>query len=395
MIMMGLWFTGEAPFHTVYLHGLVRDKNGEKMSKTKGNVVDPLIMMEQFGTDALRYTLITGSTPGNAQNISEERIEYSRNFGNKLWQMSRFVLSNLGDSQTFSLPEPGSLDIPSRWIMSRLSTLIASVQRLFDTFQYGEAGRQIKDFLWEEFADWYLEISKNTLYGQDETAKQRVREVLLHVIDTSLRLLHPFIPFITEEIWQYLPGERSPLILASWPTSDARFADAEAEASMALLRDLVVQIRNVRNEYKVDPGRRIQAVADGGSHADLLAQYADVFARLCNVERIEPMNGSGASALSSQAATVVSGDATLYLPLAGMIDVEAECKRLSADLDDVNAQINKTESTLGNENFVKRAKPEIVERERAKLKDLFGKRSAVEEQLRRLECQGQAQTVKP
>src|SRR5262249_11779204 len=147
------------------------------------NVIDPLITMDQFGTDSLRYTLITGGTPGNDQNISEERIEYSRNFGNKLWQMSRFVLSNLGDSTTFATPDPKNLDVPSRWILSRLGGLVASVQRLFDTYLYGEAGRQVKDFLWDEFADWYVEISKSTLYGQDEAAKQRVREVLVHVID--------------------------------------------------------------------------------------------------------------------------------------------------------------------------------------------------------------------
>ncbi len=265
--------------------------------------------------------------------------------------------------------------------MSRLSTLIASVQRLFDTYQYGEAGRQIKDFLWEEFADWYVEISKNTLYGEDEAAKQRVRDVLLHVIDTCLRLLHPFMPYMTEEIWQHLPGERTPLILAAWPTSDDRFNNAAAEDAMRLLQELVIQVRNVRNEYEVDPGRRIQAIADGGSHAALIEQYAYVFARQCNVERIDLLNGSGAP---DQSAAVVSGDVTLYLPLAGMIDLDAERKRLSEELEKIKAQITKNENMLANESFVSRAKPEVVEGVRTSLTELSQKRSAVEDRLKLL-----------
>src|SRR5260221_6989191 len=187
MIMMGLWFTDDIPFHTVYLHGLVRDENGEKMSKTKGKVLDPLILMDKYGTDALRYTLITGSTPGNDMNLSESKIEYSRNFGNKLWQMSRFVISNLSEDYTWMSPNPSKLslyDMPSRWIMSCLHGVIASVQRLMDSYQYGEAGRQVRDFLWDEFADWYVEISVTGLYGEDEQAKNRTLHVLVLVIQT-------------------------------------------------------------------------------------------------------------------------------------------------------------------------------------------------------------------
>jgi valyl-tRNA synthetase len=384
MIMMGLWFTDEIPFHTVYLHGLVRDKNGDKMSKTKGNVIDPLIMLDKFGADALRYTLITGGTPGNDQNISEERIEYSRNFGNKLWQMSRFVLSNLGDQHSFVGPTLEGLDVPDRWILSRLSGLVANVQRLFDTHQYGEAGRQIRDFLWDEFADWYVEISKNALYGQNEAAKQRTREVLLHVISSSLRLLHPFMPFMTEEIWHHLPGIRTALIVSSWPVSEPQFIDAQAEADMDLLRDLVVKIRNVRAEYSVDPGKRIQAIADAGSHTALIEQYGDVFSRLCNVERVDLLTPG--SAAPEQSSTVISGDVTVYLPLAGMVDLAAECDRIKKELDNVKAQIAKTEGMLNNEGFVSRAKPEVVERERAKLADLSSRRATMEERLGALVC---------
>lgn len=377
MVMMGLWFTGKIPFDTVYLHGLVLDKNGEKMSKTKGNVINPLSVMEKYSTDALRYTLLTGSTPGNSMNLDDSKIEYSRNFGNKLWQMSKFTMSNLGDAQKFDMPQPDKADIPGRWILSRLSGLVASVQRLFDTYQYGEAGRQVRDFLWDEFADWYVEISKNALYGQDEAAKQRVRETLIHVIDTCLRLLHPYMPFITEEIWRYLPGEGKPLILASWPVSDQQWIDAEAEAAMELMRDLVIKIRAVRLEYNVDPGKRIQVIAAGGSAATI-DQHADIFSRLCNVAQITLLEGS---TTPEQSAVIISGDVTLFLPLAEMIDLAAERERLYKELETVRTQIEKSEKMLGNESFISRAKPDIVQRERDKLTDLSRTRSAVEERL--------------
>jgi valyl-tRNA synthetase len=381
MIMMGLWFTDDIPFHTVYLHGLVRDKNGEKMSKTKGNVIDPLVTIDEVGADTLRYTLLTGGTPGNDQNLDPEKIIYNRNFGNKLWQMSRFVITNLGDDHFLRAPDPASLDLPSRWILSRLSALVSSVQRLFDTYQYGEAGRQIKDFLWDEFADWYVEISKNALYGKDDAAKRRTREVLVHVIQTSLRLLHPFMPFITEDIWRYLPGDRTSLIITPWPTVEERYIDPKAEAEMDLLRDLVVKVRNLRAEYSVDASRRIPVIAGGGAQATLIERHADIFSRLANVEKVTLLNGNGAP---EQSAAVVSGDVTLYLPLAGMIDLAVESDRLSKELENIKAQITKTEGMLANESFVSRAKPEVVERERTKLKDLTQTRGVVEERLRAL-----------
>ncbi|MCE7946115.1 MAG: valine--tRNA ligase [Chloroflexi bacterium CFX4] len=380
MIMMGLWFTDQAPFHTVYLHGLVRDEHGEKMSKTKGNVIDPREAMQKYSTDALRFTLLTGGTPGNDMNLGERQIEYGRNFGNKLWQIARFVLTNLGEGYAVqALPAPDALDVPSRWILSRLNKLIASVQRLFDVHLYGEAGRQIRDFLWDEFADWYVEISKNALYGADATAKAQTRAVLLHVLDSLLRLLHPYMPFITEEIWSYLPDKSAdqPLIMAQWCVAEARYYDDSAEAMMDVLRDLIVKIRNVRAEYKVDPAKRLTVLADGGSFGAGLAAHGEMFSRLCNVERLEALNGNP----PDQAAAVVSGEVTLYLPLAGMVDLNAERERLSKELASLAAQIEKTEKMLANEQFVSRAKPEVVAKERAKLAELHQAHSALQERL--------------
>jgi valyl-tRNA synthetase len=379
MIMSGLWFTGKIPFHTVYLHGLVRDENGEKMSKTKGNVIDPLIMMGKYSTDALRYVLLTGGTPGNDMNLGERQIEYGRNFGNKLWQVVRFVLSNL-DGEAPALPATPDLDVPSRWIVSRANKLIANVTRLFEAYQYGEAGRQIRDFLWDEFADWYVEISKNALYGDDAAAKSRVRGVLLYGLDVILRLLHPYMPFITEEIWGYLPARTSPLIMAKWPEPTPARIDDGAESQMDTLRDLIVKIRDVRATYKVEPAKRIAVVADAGDSAGLLTGHAEVFARLCNVERIDLLAG----AAPDQAAAVVSGEVTVYLPMAGMVDLSAERERLTKELEALTKQIQKTEGMLANEQFVSRAKPEVVEKERAKLADLRETQAAIEDRLKGL-----------
>jgi valyl-tRNA synthetase len=377
MIMMGLWFTDDIPFSTVYLHGLVRDEHGRKMSKSYGNVIDPLETVEQYGTDALRFTLLTGSAPGSDLNLAESRIEYSRNFGNKVWQMSRFLWSNLDGYTPRSEPDTRYLTLPDHWILSRLSGLVSNVQRLFDTYQYGEAGRQILEFLWGEFADWYVEISKSALYSGEADTRQRALDVLAYVLNASLRLLHPYIPYITEEIWSYL--FEGALIVAAWPEANPAHPDASAETDFAILMDLVRGIRNARAEYKVEPGHKISAVIDPGTHRDLIAQHTDIFARLCNVENIHLL-GDGTAA-PEHAATIVSADVTAYLPLADMIDLDAERARLRRELDNLEQQINRAEGLLANENFTAKAKPDVVQRERDKLAALTASRQAVEERL--------------
>ncbi len=382
MIMMGLWFTGKEPFHTVYLHGLVRDEQGRKMSKTTGNVIDPIQNIEEYGADALRFTLLTGSTPGNDMNLSEERIRANRNFGNKIWQMARFVTSNLEGEGPTGPPAREGLGLPERWILSRLHSLIQNVQRLFDTYQYGEAGRQLYDFLWSEYADWYIEISKETLYGEDEAAKSRVRHVLVYVLETCLRLLHPFMPYVTEEIWQHLPHEGPALIIARWPETDPAFHDPEAEDNMAVLIELIRGIRNVRAEYEVDPARHIKALTNGGSYRALIADHAALFTRLSRVEDILFL--AGGEQAPAKAATVVVGDATIYLPLAGMVDLEAEQKRLSKELDNLVNQLERSTRLLSDPSFVNKAKPEVVAREREKLADLETRQDAIRKRLEAL-----------
>ncbi len=373
MIMMGLWFTDEVPFHTVYLHGLVRDKQGHKFSKVKGNVIDPLELVDQYGADPLRFTLITGSTPGNDVNLDTTRVERNWRFVNKIWQMTNFVTSNLeGDSTAggleLGLPPHDTLDLPARWIVSRLTKLIDSLQRLFESYQYGEAGRQIDDFLWGEFADWYIEISKHALYQGDDDAKINTRRVLVSVLDQSLRLLHPFMPFVTEDLWSFIPHEGEALILAPYPEADANYLDDEAESDMLLLIDIVRGIRNVRDEYNVEPSRKITALVAPGSHKGLFKTHDYLFARLCNVAEISLLPAG--SAAPPKAASVTMGDVTVYLPLTDFVDSQAECERLNREKDKLQEQIDRTEGMLSNEQFVSRARPDVVERERERLATL-------------------------
>ncbi|MEL6308352.1 MAG: valine--tRNA ligase, partial [Chloroflexota bacterium] len=322
MIMMGLWFTDKPPFHTVYLHGLVRDKEGKKFSKTIGNVIDPLDLTAEYGTDPLRFTLITSGTPGNDINLDVERVDYNARFINKIWNMIKLVNMNLDGELELGLPDKSELDIPSRWLVSRQQKLIQSVQKLFDNYLYGEAGNQILSFMWDEFAPWYLEIAKHNLYGENEAEKTKTRRVMVHVLDTCLRLLHPFMPFMTEEAWKYIPHEGEALIIAKWPESDATLIDEEAESQMMLIMDMIRAVRETRKEYKVDPSNRITALVAPGSQRDLLEKYDYVFGRLCNVATIELL-ADDAPAPENSASAVVR-DSTIYLPLEGMLDVEKE-----------------------------------------------------------------------
>ncbi len=361
--------TGKVPFYYVYLHGLIRDEKGQKMSKSRGNVIDPLDMVEKYGTDALRFTLLTGSTPGNDMKLSETRIEASRNFANKIWNAARFVLMNLREDQepVTERPDDPDLTLADRWILSRVEHLNAEVERLFQEFQYGEAGRQIYDFLWSEYCDWYLEIAKIALYGEDEAAKERTRRVLVYVLEKALRLLHPYMPFVTEAIWQQLPHEGESIMLARWPEPGPR--DEAAEEGFTRIRDVVRAIRNVRAEYNVEPGKRIPAIIAAGERVPLVESTRDV---LVHLARLDPDSLTIAEQVDAPelAATVVEGGITVHLPLAGMVDLEAERRRLEKELANVRQQIARSEALLANPNFVEKAPEHVVNREREKLAKL-------------------------
>lgn len=388
-MMLGIEMTGHPPYATVYLHGLVRNEEGKKISKSMENIeeYDPLNIIEKYGCDALRYTLLTSSTPGLDMNLDPRRLEGARNFGNKVWQATRFILANCQDSEAqISTLEPRTpdLELPDRWILSRLNRLIQRVTHLFESHQYGEAGRQIHDFLWGEYCDWYIEASKVRLY--DETADKTVpRAVLLHVLETSLRLLHPFMPFVTEAIWQVLPEavrEGEALILARWPEADPAWMDEGAEERMGLMMALIRSIRNLRAEYEVTPGKRIPALIAAGEATPFLERQRPVLCALAKLDS-EELVIRPTLAPPAQAATAVVGEVVGYLPLAGLVDLEAERARLAKGLVEVEARIARSRDLLAGE-FAQKAPPPVVRRERDKLADLEATRQQLQERLERL-----------
>jgi valyl-tRNA synthetase len=393
MVMAGAMFTNDIPFHTIYLHGLVRDEHGRKMSKTYGNVVDPLEVMAEYGTDALRFTLLTGGTPGNDLNLSMARIASNRNFANKIWNIARFVvqsISRVDGSHRPAQPEYSQLD---QWILTKRSQLVTNVDRLFDGYLYGEAGRQIQEFLWGDSADWYVEAAKVQL-SQGGSGAWTTLKVLFEVLDTSLRLLHPYIPFVTEETWQQLKkafqearlgiepseGWADALIISDWPRSGDVYPQAAADFDR--LRELIRGIRAARSDYRVDPSLFIGATVSAGEMAEYVARLKDV---LCFLARLDAGQLKITDAVSppDQAVTVSRGNLTAYLPLAGMLDIDREIARLDKELGELDAQIETTIRLLQSE-FALKAPAVVVDREREKLEQLRAGRDEIAHRLETL-----------
>jgi len=389
-MMLGIEMTGKTPYTTVYLHGLVRNEEGKKISKSMENVdeYDPLRIIETYGSDALRYTLLTSSTPGLDMNLDPRRLEGARNFGNKIWQATRFLLSHRPTPDVPLLDvlrRRSDLELVDRWILSRLNRLVQDVTRLFESHQYGEAGRQINDFLWGEYCDWYIEASKVRLYAE-ASDKSIPLAALLQVLETALRLLHPFMPYITEELWQALPGEArrgEALIVARWPEADPAMLDEEAEERMALVQELIRGIRNLRAEYNVTPGKRIPALIA----ADAAPWLEEQRAVLCALAKLDPSQLTVRPTVQppEQAATVVVGDVAAYLPLAALVDLEAERERLKRELENVEARVARSDSLLAGE-FAAKAPANVVQRERDKLGELQATAAQLKEQLERLDA---------
>ncbi len=389
MIMMGLELTGEVPFHEVYLHGLVRDKHGRKMSKTLGNVIDPLQVMDEYGTDALRFTLLTGSTPGNDMNLSLERVKANRNFANKIWNAARYVIGKLGSLPAEEEAAASPPTLSDRWILARLDQTIADCTRLIGKHQYGQAGSAAYEFVWSEYADWYLEVSKQQL-KQPRTALTTAR-TLVSVLDDTLRLLHPYVPFVTEEIWQHLKtaaGERfapdggwpDALIVAPWPEVKTTPPRDDDIADFTHLMDIVRAIRNARSENGVDARRRIAATIIAGEGAAMLAEQREALAALAQLAP-QQLEISAASAEKPAAAiALVVGSSEIYLPLAGMVDAAAERSRLEKEIAALQAQIKRLQGLLGSP-FAEKAPPPVVQKERDKLADYRASQEKLEKRL--------------
>ena len=349
MIMMGLEFQQEIPFKHVFIHGLVRDSQGRKMSKSLGNGIDPLEVVEKYGADTLRFMLITGNTPGNDMRFYWERVESTRNFANKLWNASRFVLMNLTDYDENFDPQASDYTLADKWILSRYNQTVSDVTRNLERFELGEAGRAIYEFIWNEFCDWYIELSKARLYNkEDSRARQTAQSVLCYVLENTLKLLHPFMPFITEEIWQHIPHEGDSIIVASWPVEQTTLTDKKAELNMEIVMETIKAIRNMRAEVNVAPGRKSEAILQLAS-AELVELFELNASYVKTLAAVEPLNVSLTTPEKPEnaMAAVVSG-VEIYMPLKGLIDVDKETARLNKELLTLDKELARVSGKLSN-----------------------------------------------
>ncbi len=383
MIMMGLENTGEIPFRKVYLHGLIRDEKGEKMSKSRGNVIDPLVAMEQYGTDALRFALATGASPGIDMRLSQQKLSGSRNFTNKLWNTARFILGNL-DEGLIEAPRP-PLPAEDRWIQSRLNRLIGEVNRLLGEFMLGEALNRIHDFLWGEFCDWYIELAKVRLR---EKISPSPIPMLVYTFEKTLRLLHPFMPFITEEIWQrlapHLPERTESIMIAPYPTVDEAAIDPEAEREIESVIEIIRSIRNARAEAKVEPAKFIEALLVAQTSQFPLKDHAAAIKNLARVSPLTILDKDSERMKPDKAKVLVLKDVRIFLPLGGLVDQEAERRRLEKEIESTRAEIERLNLRLRDEQFLSKAPAWVVEKERERLSKHESKLAGLKQQLEEL-----------
>ncbi|MDO4873259.1 MAG: valine--tRNA ligase [Carnobacterium sp.] len=380
MMFQGLEFTGKRPFKNVLIHGLIRDSQGRKMSKSLGNGVDPMEVIEQYGADALRWFLANGSAPGQDVRYSTDKMDAAWNFINKIWNASRYALMNVGDLTAEQVDITGEKTLADKWILTRLNQTIGKVTELFEKFEFGEAGRLLYRFIWDDFCDWYIEMSKETLAGDDEAAKLTTRSILVYVLDNTLRLLHPIMPFVTEEIWQSVPHVGESLVVAAYPTVHPEQMDEKAAEEMEFLMDFIRSVRTVRNEMNTPLSKPINMIAkvSDAAHYAVLKENESYIARFSNPE--EFVYGEDVEAPSDAVTSVITG-AEIYLPLAGLINIEDEIARLEKEAEKLQQEVDRVEKKLSNEKFVAKAPAAVVEAERAKGADYQAQREAVLERI--------------
>jgi valyl-tRNA synthetase len=376
MMMMGLHFMGEVPFREVYIHALVRDPEGQKMSKSKGNVIDPLELMDRYGTDAFRFSLAAFAAMGRDVRLSEERIAGYRNFANKIWNACRFTLMNLEGFEAAAPADGAGADADAdrkplttveAWITSRLQQVIRETRERLASYEFDQAANVLYQFIWHEFCDWYLELIKPQLYDREDRAtRSHCQAVLLQVLSAVLRLLHPFTPFITEEVWQKLPGARDSIMAAPYPVADVRFHNPEAEAEMNLVMATITAIRNIRGEMNVPPATLVEVYLqspEAGAMAALNRQRENIkiLARLaelhCNSEAGPP----------AAAAKAVVDRVDIFMPLTGIIDFTEEARRLDRELEKLGKDVSQAQRKMANEDFLAKAPAAVVAKEQAKL----------------------------
>ena len=392
MMMMGLKFKGDVPFHEVYIHGLVRDAHGQKMSKSKGNTVDPGEVQERYGTDAVRFTMAILAAPGNDIPLAPERMEGYRAFANKLWNASRFVLMKIGDRQLSGYRHE-DLSLVDRWILSRMQATIEEVNRALESYRFDRAADTLYHFVWGQFCDWYIEFAKPAFQPSasgDASAVRRAdtsASVLLEVLGVLLRLLHPIMPYISEELWHKLPGSESCLALAAWPEGDAKLRDEAAERQVDLLQEIIVKVRNMRAESNIEPGRKIALLlhADDPDDAQLLESQTDTMGALARADEIELVPTIAHDVIAARG--VVRG-VQIAIPLAGILDLDAERNRLERDLAKVARELEGRSRKLSNSSFLERAPAAVVDKERRLQRELAERRDRIEQHLKQLASGG-------
>jgi valyl-tRNA synthetase len=390
MIAMGLECMGEVPFRTVYFHGLIRDEKGDKMSKTRGNVLDPVPLLEQYGTDALRFALLTGTAPGNDSKLSATKLEAGRNFANKLWNAARFVIRAIEPDATDLDIDRKALTTEDRWILSRLNRTIAAANDSVTSFRFEEAQAAVHDFLWGEFCDWYIELAKVRLRaGPNESSPV---PVLVHVLETSLRLLHPFMPFVTEEVWQALKRSSPPgwqkadsIMVSSYPEGDVNAVDAESERVMETVIDIIRAVRNTRAEYNVEGGVWVEAQVYAGELTSAVTAHFQTIESLARARPLTFLEKRRESRLGENVLVSVLKEAEVAIPMESVIDVPAERARLQKEIDQDQTEVSRLEVRLADSQFLTRAPAAIVEKERAKLASIKDKLLRLRQEVARLQ----------
>ncbi len=381
MMFMAMEFMHEIPFKYVFIHGLVRDSQGRKMSKSLGNGIDPLEVIKQYGADALRFTLVTGNTPGNDMRFYYERVEGNRNFANKIWNAAKFTIMNLDDYDESFVPKKEQYTLADRWILERLARTEEYVSQNLDKFELGEAADSIYNFAWNCFCDWYIETAKARLYGEHNEDRRVTQYVLVYTLTRMLALLHPFMPFITEHIWQHLPHDGECLARAAWPKADPELRFPQEEEQMERIMDAVKAIRNMRAEAHVQPNKAcsVQIAVDREDLRDALDSHRAYFEKLAHVENLELLARDAAKPDNALAAVVTGME--VYLELKGLIDADKEKARIMKDKEAAEKEIARTQKKLSNEGFLAKAPQAVVEKERNKLKELEEKLASLDERL--------------
>lgn len=365
MIVFGLEAMNEKPFDTVYIHGIVRDSQGRKMSKSLGNGVDPLDIIEKHGADSLRFSLLTGNTAGNDMKFNWEKVEAASNFCNKIYNAARFVLMNLNDIPAGKI-EVTQLDISDKWILGRLNDVINEVNTNLDAFELGISTQKVYDFIWSEFCDWYIEMAKPRLYGEDKEVKATVCSVLTYVLNISMQLLHPFMPFITEEIYTHLPSSGPTIMRSEWPKANEAYNFKEEAEWMESAMQLIRKIRNIRAEMDVPPSKKIKLLLVSGEESERLINDAGTyFKRLAGVESLEMVEDK--IDIPQNAISIMAVHVEAFIPMEQLVDIEKERERISKEIQRVQFEIERANSKLNNKGFVNKAPENVVNEERAKL----------------------------